>query len=383
MTSKTISKILVIDSQRAVRRSLKDLLVLNNYDAITSESILDAKHILKRTRFDIILCEYNQRGDLERVVEDSIPVVFMLDEWQRPDDNIQDVIIKPINVSVLLEKIYNVLTLMKSQSYPINKRNGKHERQQFSGTLVGDGQKMSILKSLIGKVAPSDARVLIVGANGTGKELVARSIHMKSRRCDAPFVEVNCAAIPSELIESELFGHEKGSFTSAIKDKKGKFEQAQYGTIFLDEIGDMSLSAQAKVLRALQERKISRVGGERDIDVDVRVIAATNKDLIMEIDKGNFREDLYHRLSVIVIRVPTLNERTEDIPLLIDYFITTISAQYNIEAKEIDKRAVDFLTGRVWRGNIRELRNVIERLIVLSNDTITLSDVKQYVEVLS
>lgn len=231
---------------------------------------------------------------------------------------------------------------------------------------------------MIDKVALSDARVLILGANGTGKELVAHALHAQSGRASGPFVEVNCAAIPSELIESELFGHEKGAFTSAIRQRKGKFEQADGGTLFLDEIGDMSLAAQAKVLHALQEHQICRVGSDKEIEVDVRVIAATNKDLRQEIAKGNFREDLYHRLSVIVLRVPTLKERAEDIPELIDYFIRQICAEYGIEPKAIAPEAIAELCGMDWPGNVRELRNVVERLIILSEESITLHDVELY-----
>lgn len=244
--------------------------------------------------------------------------------------------------------------------------------------MVGSSKGMLRVKTMIDKVALSDARVLILGANGTGKELVAHALHAQSGRASGPFVEVNCAAIPSELIESELFGHEKGAFTSAIRQRKGKFEQADGGTLFLDEIGDMSLAAQAKVLHALQEHQICRVGSDKEIEVDVRVIAATNKDLRQEIAKGNFREDLYHRLSVIVLRVPTLKERAEDIPELIDYFIRQICAEYGIEPKAIAPEAVAELCGMDWPGNVRELRNVVERLIILSEESITLHDVELY-----
>jgi DNA-binding NtrC family response regulator len=246
--------------------------------------------------------------------------------------------------------------------------------------MVGESKSLQFIKDTIEKIAPTDARVLINGKNGTGKELVARWIHEKSNRSDNPIIEVNCAAIPSELIESELFGHEKGSFTSAHKMRLGKFEQANGGTLFLDEIGDMSLSAQAKVLRALQENKITRVGGEKEISVDVRVIAATNKDLRTEIAKGNFREDLYHRLAVIVLEVPSLNDRKEDIPMLCDYFIEKICFEYNLPIKQIENPAVKLLQNHNWTGNIRELRNVIERLVILSKEKITKSDVENYVK---
>ena len=245
--------------------------------------------------------------------------------------------------------------------------------------MIGESEPMMHIRDMIEKVAPTDARVLIIGSNGTGKELVARNLHQKSNRSTMPYIEVNCAAIPSELIESELFGHEKGAFTSAIKQHKGKFEQADGGTLFLDEIGDMSLAAQAKVLRVLQEKKLSRVGSDKDINVDVRVLAATNKNLREEIAKGNFREDLYHRLSVIVINVPSLDERKSDIPLLVNYFIGQICDETGMPKREIDSDAMQLLVDRSWTGNIRELRNVVERLLILSGSRITAADVKAYV----
>ena len=245
--------------------------------------------------------------------------------------------------------------------------------------MIGDSEPMQHIRAIIDKVAPTDARVLIIGANGTGKELVARSLHQKSHRSSMPYIEVNCAAIPSELIESELFGHEKGAFTSAIKQHKGKFEQADGGTLFLDEIGDMSLAAQAKVLRVLQEKKLSRVGSDKDITVDVRVLAATNKNLKAEIEKGNFREDLYHRLSVIVINVPSLDERKSDIPMLVDYFIDQICDETGMPKRKVEPDAMQLLVDKSWSGNIRELRNVVERLLILSGDSITAQDVRDYV----
>ena len=245
--------------------------------------------------------------------------------------------------------------------------------------MIGESPALNHIKEMIDKVAPTDARVLVIGSNGTGKELVARNLHQKSHRSAMPYVEVNCAAIPSELIESELFGHEKGSFTSAIKQHKGKFEQADGGTLFLDEIGDMSLAAQAKVLRVLQEKKLSRVGSDKDIVVDVRVVAATNKNLKEEIAKGTFREDLYHRLSVIVINMPTLDERKSDIPLLVNFFIDQICSETGMAPREIDADAMQLLVDKSWTGNIRELRNVVERLLILSGERITAGDVKAYV----
>lgn len=262
---------------------------------------------------------------------------------------------------------------------PTGKKVSQPEIADCLNSIVGDSKPIETIKSLITRVAPSEARVMIFGDNGTGKELVAKALHKLSRRKNAPFIEVNCAAIPAELIESELFGHEKGAFTSAIRQRKGKFELANGGTLFLDEIGDMSLSAQAKVLRVLEEDTITRVGGDAPIDVDVRVIAATNKDLQKKIDKDEFRIDLYHRLSVIVLQVPSLVERREDIPLLIDYFLGEISKEYNIDPKEIDVEAIDTLIGLPWRGNVRELRNVVERLIVLCDEKITKNDVESYV----
>ena len=253
------------------------------------------------------------------------------------------------------------------------------KKKVYGQQMIGESEPMQHIRSIIDKVAPTDARVLIIGANGTGKELVARSLHQKSGRSAMPYIEVNCAAIPSELIESELFGHEKGAFTSAIKQHKGKFEQADGGTLFLDEIGDMSLAAQAKVLRVLQEKKLSRVGSDKDITVDVRVLAATNKNLKAEIEKGNFREDLYHRLSVIVINVPSLDERKTDIPLLVDYFIDQICAETGMQKRKVEPDALKLLVDKSWSGNIRELRNVVERLLILSGSSITAQDVKDYV----
>ena len=253
------------------------------------------------------------------------------------------------------------------------------KKKVYGQEMIGESDAIQHVRDIIDRVAPTDARVLILGANGTGKELVARNLHLRSQRSGAPYIEVNCAAIPSELIESELFGHEKGSFTSAVKQHKGKFEQADGGTLFLDEIGDMSLAAQAKVLRVLQEKKLSRVGSDKDIDVDVRVIAATNKDLRKEIEEKRFREDLYHRLSVIVIKVPSLDERKSDIPLLVSYFIERICSETGMPRREVDADAMQLLVDKSWTGNIRELRNVVERLLILSGSRITADDVRAYV----
>jgi DNA-binding NtrC family response regulator len=285
-----------------------------------------------------------------------------------------DFISKPLDLNRILITIKNA-----TDKVSLVKETRILKKKVYGQPMVGESPAILHIKEMIDKVAPTDARVLITGANGTGKELVARNLHQKSNRSAMPYIEVNCAAIPSELIESELFGHEKGSFTSAIKQHKGKFEQADGGTLFLDEIGDMSLAAQAKVLRVLQEKKLSRVGSDKDITVDVRVVAATNKNLKEEIAKGNFREDLYHRLSVIVISVPALDERKSDIPLLVDFFIEQICSETGMVPREIDADAMQMLVDKSWTGNIRELRNVVERLLILSGDRITASDVSAYV----
>jgi two-component system nitrogen regulation response regulator NtrX len=286
-----------------------------------------------------------------------------------------DYISKPPDLNRLLITIRNAMdkTNLVAETKVLKRKVSKVDE------MIGESGPIVKIKETIDKVAPTEARLLVTGENGVGKELVARWVHEKSSRAAGPLVEVNCAAIPSELIESELFGHEKGSFTSAVKQRIGKFEQAHGGTLFLDEIGDMSLNAQAKVLRALQEGKITRVGGDKDINVDVRVIAATNKDLLKEVDEKNFRLDLYHRLSVIIIHVPSLNDRRDDIPLLVDKFLTDICTDYGIAKKAIDKEALDALKEHNWTGNIRELRNVVERLIILSGKTINADDVQSYV----
>jgi DNA-binding NtrC family response regulator len=285
-----------------------------------------------------------------------------------------DFIEKPLDLNRILITIKNA-----KDKVHLVKETKSLKKKVYGQEMVGESPAIKEIKEMIEKVAPTDARVLVLGANGTGKELVARNLHQKSNRSAMPYVEVNCAAIPSELIESELFGHEKGSFTSAIKQHKGKFEQADGGTLFLDEIGDMSLAAQAKVLRVLQEKKLSRVGSDKDIVVDVRVVAATNKNLKEEITKGTFREDLYHRLSVIVIKVPTLDQRKEDIPLLVDHFMGQICQETGMQPRKIEPEAMKLLVDKSWTGNIRELRNVVERLLILSGSSITAQDVKTYV----
>ena len=287
-----------------------------------------------------------------------------------------DFIQKPLDLNRILITIKNA-----TEKVTLVSETRRLTRKVYGQQMIGESPAIQHIREMIDRVAPTDARVLITGANGTGKELVARTLHQKSSRSSMPYIEVNCAAIPSELIESELFGHEKGAFTSAIRQHKGKFEQADGGTLFLDEIGDMSLAAQAKVLRVLQEKKLSRVGSDKDITVDVRVIAATNKNLKDEIAKGNFREDLYHRLSVIVINVPSLDERKPDIPLLVDYFMNQICSESALAKREVDPEAMQLLVDKSWTGNIRELRNVVERLLILSGNRITADDVRTYVYV--
>ncbi|MDY3978604.1 MAG: sigma-54 dependent transcriptional regulator [Tidjanibacter sp.] len=378
-----MTKVLIIDPARAVRNSLKDLLEHEGYVVETAESVVSSPILSSQPGFDLILCGDPQGFGANAVVD--IPWIALSDiasielAVKMVRLGAADFITKPIDIGKLLESVRkNLLSDEGKEAPPATIVNRKKPCQ--TDELIGRSPQIVHLKELVDKIAPSDARVLIMGSNGTGKELVAHAIHNKSRRCNGPFVEVNCAAIPSELIESELFGHEKGAFTSAIKQRKGKFEQAIGGTLFLDEIGDMSLSAQAKVLRALQERKICRVGSDRDIDVDVRVVAATNKCLREEIAEGKFREDLYHRLSVIIVHVPSIAERREDIPPLIEYFVDKVCREYNIPIKSIEPSAVERLKNMTWTGNIREIRNVVERLIILSGTQISEADVDTYAE---
>ncbi len=402
-----MTNILVIDSERSTRNTLKERLEYEGYRVETAETDNEAAAKTDRKTFDLFLCDMNipdsgALGLLSRLTDTKIHAPFIiLSSLKGIDPAVEsiksgafDYIPKPINLNKLLQSIRSATAnqdqnrAISVPSLPESAENTHTTPSSKTSTpknssedeLIGRSQAMIHVKRLIEKVAPSDARVLITGANGTGKELVARRLHALSPRSEAPFVEVNCAAIPSELIESELFGHEKGSFTSANKQHKGKFEQADGGTLFLDEIGDMSLSAQAKVLRALQENRISRVGSDKDINVDVRIVAATNKNLRKEIEAGNFREDLYHRLSVIVVRIPSLQERSEDIPMLADYFVKKICSEYGIANKTIDKEALDLLSTMEWSGNIRELRNVIERLIILCDERITAEDVTTYAQ---
>lgn len=378
-----MAKLLVLEHSKSVRNNLRERLEFEGYVTQLVDSRSEAQRAIERGGVDMVIVD-----DIESAPEGDTPFI-VLSSVTTIDTAIAslrrgavDFIPKPVDMNRLLGSIRGCVGSAAAEPQHQQRKGNKQRRQVAKSAIepiVGSSDEIVHVRHLIDKVAPSQARVLITGENGTGKELVARWLHAKSTRADAPFVEVNCAAIPSELIESELFGHERGAFTSAVKQRKGKFEQADGGTLFMDEVGDMSLSAQAKVLRALQERKISRVGSDSDIDVDVRVIAATNKNLREEIAKGNFREDLYHRLSVIVISVPPLRARHTDIPMLVDHFITNICTEYDMPPKPIESSAVEALTKMRWSGNIRELRNVIERLIILSGERITLSDIKLYV----
>lgn len=383
-----MASILIVDDERSIRNSLKEILEHEDYTIETAESGHQALEILKQKSLHLVLSDIKMpQMDgvelLEKIQKDfpAVPVVMISGhgDIETAVECIKkgafDFLQKPLDLNRILVTVRNALD--KTNLVIENKTLRKKIYSKYE--MVGNSPAIIKVHELIDKIAPTDARVLITGENGTGKELVAHMIHEKSQRISGPFIEVNCAAIPSELIESELFGHEKGSFTSAIKQKLGKFEQANGGTLFLDEIGDMSLAAQAKVLRALQENKITRVGGEKDINVNVRIIAATNKNLREEIEKQNFREDLYHRLSVIVVNVPSLNERKEDIPALVDYFLDKICKEYNIQVKTIDDKAVQELQKNDYKGNIRELHNIIERLIILSRQNIGIEDVKKYV----
>ena len=400
-----MTNVLVVDSERSIRNTLKERLEYEGFRVETAETGSEAADKTEQSTYDIVLCDINVPDtgafdllDSLRANGKSLPFIMLSSQkGTEPVVNSMrhgayDYILKPINLNKLLESIRSA-TEPKNQNHATTVAAASTEtvarkssaapalRANRGATeLIGSSRAMVSVKRLIEKVAPSDARVLISGANGTGKELVAHRLHEQSLRAGQPFIEVNCAAIPSELIESELFGHEKGSFTSANKQHKGKFEQADGGTLFLDEIGDMSLSAQAKVLRALQENRISRVGSDKDITVNVRVVAATNKNLLHEIEMGNFREDLYHRLSVIIIPVPPLRERREDIPSLAHHFVEKICAEYGQKPKVIEKDALAALSQMEWSGNIRELRNVIERLIILCDNNITLEDVKTYAQ---
>ena len=380
-------KILIIDDERSIRNSLKEILADEGYDVDVAENGAQGCAMVDKEKYSVIFCdikmpEMDGMEVLDRLAAMGVDsAVIMISGHGDIDTAVEcikkgafDFIQKPLDLNRILITIKNA-----TEKVSLVKETKILKKKVYGQEMVGESPALIHVKDMIDKVAPTDARVLIVGSNGTGKELVARNLHQKSPRSAAPYVEVNCAAIPSELIESELFGHEKGAFTSAIKQHKGKFEQADGGTLFLDEIGDMSLAAQAKVLRVLQEKKLSRVGSDKDITVDVRVLAATNKNLKEEIEKGHFREDLYHRLSVIVINMPTLDDRKSDIPLLVDYFIDQICSETGMPPREVDADAMQLLVEKSWTGNIRELRNVVERLLILSGNRITASDVKAYV----
>ena len=382
-----MAKILIIDDERAIRNTLKEILEFENYVVEVAEDGRVGLEMASATAYDLIFSDIKmpEMDGIEllsalREAEVESPVVMISGHGniETAVDCIKrgaaDFIEKPIDLNRLLITTKNALehkTLVQ-ETKVLKKKVGSRFQ------MIGESEAIQRVREMIHKVAPTDARVLITGTNGTGKEVVARLIHAGSNRASQPLVEVNCAAIPSELIESELFGHVKGSFTGAIKDKTGKFEQADGGTLFLDEIGDMSLAAQAKVLRALQENEITRVGGDKAIHVNVRVLAATNKDLQKEIAEGRFREDLYHRLSVIPIHIPSLDERKDDIPLLVDYFCEQICGEQGIKGKTFDPEAVAALQERSWTGNIRELRNVVERLIILGGQTITKADIEAF-----
>ncbi|MEM6320372.1 MAG: sigma-54 dependent transcriptional regulator [Bacteroidota bacterium] len=385
-----MAKVLIVDDEQSIRRTLREILEFEKYDVEEASDGLECLVKLKRAKFDVVVMDIKMpkmdgMDALERIqlLAPDTPVV-MISGHANIDTAVDavkkgafDFISKPPDLNRMLITLRNAMdkSSLISETKVLRKKVSRSKTQE----IIGESAKIAKVKEDIEKVAPTDARVLVIGPNGSGKELVARWIHQKSHRADRPIIEVNCAAIPSELIESELFGHEKGSFTGAHKNRVGKFEQANGGSIFLDEIGDMSLKAQAKVLRALQESKITRVGGDKEIKVDVRVLAATNKDLRAEIAAGRFREDLYHRLAVIIIDVPPLNHRREDIPGLVQHFINIICDEYGIAVKKASKEAIIALQNVNWTGNIRELRNVVERLIILSGEEITDKDVFSYV----
>ena len=378
-------KILIVDDDRAIRNSFGEILMDEGYEVAKAEDGPGALKAVEEERFDVIFCDIKMPGMdgvevLEKFMEMNLDAaVVMISGHGDMSTAVEcikkgafDFVEKPLDLQRLLITIKNA-----AERTTLTTQNKALKKKVYGVDMIGTSPAMMHIRDIIAKVAPTDARVLITGPNGSGKELVARNLHQLSNRSRMSLVEVNCAAIPSELIESELFGHEKGSFTSAVKQHKGKFEQADGGTLFLDEIGDMSLAAQAKVLRVLQEKKLSRVGSDKDIEVDVRVIAATNKNLEEEIRKGNFREDLYHRLSVIPIRVPSLDERKSDIPLLIDYFLE----KHNTSSRKwaFSPEAISLLVEKSWPGNIRELDNVVDRLLILGDETVSAQNVRDYV----
>lgn len=385
-----MAKVLIVDDEAAIRRTLREILQFEKYDVDEAADGLDALVKVKQKNYDVILLDIKMpkmdgMEALERIQElaSDTPVIMISGHGtietavEAVKKGAFDFLSKPPDLNRLLITVRNALdkSSLISETKTLKRAVSKSKVQE----IIGQSPAIKHIKSTIERVAPTDARVLVTGPNGSGKELIARWLHELSARSAQPIVEVNCAAIPSELIESELFGHEKGSFTSAVKQRIGKFEQAHGGTLFLDEIGDMSLSAQAKVLRALQENRITRVGGEKDISVDVRIVAATNKDLRREIEQGNFREDLYHRLAVIIIESPALNDRREDIPLLADHFLSIVCNEYGAALKRISPEALRALQNFNWTGNIRELRNVVERLVILGSNPISEEDVNRYV----
>ena len=382
-------RILIVDDEKSIRETLMEILEYEKYKVEQAGDGQEGLAMITKNKYDVVLCDIKMpKMDgielLDKVMEAGHDIPFIMisahgtieTAVESTKKGAFDFIQKPPDLHRLLITVRNALD--RKELVQETKTLRKKVKKTFD--IVGESKPIIDIKETIDKVAPTEARVMILGENGTGKELVARWLHEKSERSGGDLVEVNCAAIPSELIESELFGHEKGSFTSAHKQRIGKFEQANGGTLFLDEIGGMSLSAQAKVLRALQENQITRVGGDKSIKVNVRVVAATNKDLKAEIADGRFREDLYHRISVVVIRVPALRDRADDVGLLVDHFLEQIAAEYGSSKKKIDPKAIDSLKKLQWTGNIRELRNVVERLIIMSDSTITASDVKKYVE---
>ena len=385
----SMARILLIDDERSIRNTLKDILEYEKYEVEEAADGLEGIEKVAKKKYDLIFCDIKMPKmdgieTLKKIMEiDSEIPVIMISGHGNIETAVEatklgafDFISKPPDLNRLLITVRNAL----DKKELIVETKVLKQKASKTQEIIGESGPIKNIKDTIDRVAPTEARVLVTGENGTGKELVARWLHEKSHRSKAPMIEVNCAAIPSELIESELFGHEKGAFTSAIKQRIGTFEQANGGTLFLDEIGDMPLAAQAKVLRALQEGKITRVGGEKEVKVDVRIVAATNKDLVKEIEAKNFRLDLYHRLSVIIIHVPTLNERTDDIPILAERFLDEICQDYNMPKKKFNVKALEALKTYAWSGNIRELRNVIERLCILCDETITELDIKKYTQ---
>jgi DNA-binding NtrC family response regulator len=380
--------ILIIDDEKSIRKTLNEILSFEGYKIDEAADGEEGLKKFKEKNYDLILCDIKMPKldgieflEKAKEINDEVPIIIISGHGnietavEAVKKGAYDYISKPPDLNRMLITLRNAMekTTLVAEAKVLKRRISKVQE------IVGESPPVKKIKDTIDKIAPTEARILITGENGVGKELVARWIHEKSNRADGPMVEVNCAAIPGELIESELFGHEKGSFTSAVKQRIGKFEQANGGTLFLDEIGDMSINAQAKVLRALQEGKITRVGADKDINVDVRVIAATNKDLLREVENKNFRLDLYHRLGVIIVHVPSLNDRLGDIPLLVDYFLDDIANEYGQPKKAMDKKALELLQKHNWTGNIRELRNVVERLIILSGKNITTDDIENYV----